>query len=359
MSASAPSASPSPTPATAPVPDPAAPSRGRTALVTAAWWIHGLLRLGLAFYLLVYGVTKVIMMQFGPPDMGDALIPYGQMSPMGVLWRMVALSPLFQVLSGLAEAGAGAALLWRRTVPLGALLGLADMVFVFVLNLGYDVPVKALSLGLAVLSLVVLAPWLPRLTRALLGHGAVGEGPWPRLLPWRRVDRAAGAVAAVVAIAVAVLSMVVAPLVMPRPAEDLSAPTGVWAVVEDSRPGAGNLADDDRIAAVAVGQWVYDGASRATVRLADGTVLAGSALRTAPDRVQLELRPLREPGQTAREWADLAPRELDLTVAEEADGRLRLTGSGEDLVLEQRPGDRLVYDRGFSWEVRPDDPFNR
>src|SRR5699024_11960040 len=83
---------------------------------------------------------------------GDALIAQGEMSPMGVLWRMVALSPLFQFLAGLAEFGAALALLWRRTAPLGAALAGGSMALVFVLNLGYDVPVKQISLALLIMS---------------------------------------------------------------------------------------------------------------------------------------------------------------------------------------------------------------
>src|SRR5690606_31427638 len=120
---------------------------------------------------------------------GDALITQGEMSPMGVLWRMVALSPLFQFLGGLAEVGAALALLWRRSVPLGAVIGAASMALVFVLTLGYDVPVKQISLALLIMSVVVLIPWLPRLTRAFLGNGAIGRGPLPTLVPWRPLAR--------------------------------------------------------------------------------------------------------------------------------------------------------------------------
>src|SRR5690625_5775357 len=123
----------------------------RLAAVTTGWWAHGLVRLLLASALVYYGVAKLVLGQFGVADTGDALITQGEMSPMGMLWRMVALSPLFQFLAGLTEFGAALALLWRRTVPLGGLLAFASMVFVFVLNLGYDVPVKQISLALALL----------------------------------------------------------------------------------------------------------------------------------------------------------------------------------------------------------------
>lgn len=337
---------------------PARPSRRRLVLVTGAWWVHGILRVLLALMLMAYGVSKVVLMQFGQADLGDALIPYGQMSPMGVLWRMVALSPLFQLLSGLAEVGAAAALLWRRTVVLGALLGFADMAFVFVLNVGYDVPVKQLSLLLAVLSLVVLAPWIPRLVRAFGSSGQVGRGPWPRLLPWRRADKIGGVVAAIVAIGAFAAGAVAAPLLMPQPEEITAAPTGVWTVQQDARPAAPQLAEDTRIQALAFGQWDYGGPSRASVRLADGEILDGSYTRSG-DAVRLELRPLRQPGQSQAEWKAAEPRVFELTVTENPDGTLHLVGSGEDLVVAPDVDSRIVYDRGFSWDVRPDDPYNR
>ena len=68
----------------------------RTAGVTLVWWAHGIVRLLLAVAMVYYGVAKLVFGQFGVTDMGDALITQGEMSPMGVLWRMVALSPLFQ-----------------------------------------------------------------------------------------------------------------------------------------------------------------------------------------------------------------------------------------------------------------------
>lgn len=92
-------------------------STGRTVAVTLGWWAHGILRLLLALVFLYYGAAKLVLGQFGVADIGDSLITFGEMSPMGLLWRMVSFSPLFQFLAGLAEFGAGVALLWRRSVP--------------------------------------------------------------------------------------------------------------------------------------------------------------------------------------------------------------------------------------------------
>lgn len=72
----------------------------------------------------------------------------------------------------------------------------------------------------------------------------------------------------------------------------------------------------------------------------------------------------REEGQPVREHLDAAPRELTLTIEEQAGGTLHVTGDGVDggdvdLVLAPDPSGSTLYERGFSWSIRPDDPFNR
>ena len=63
--------------------------------------------------------------------------------------------------------------LFREQPRLGAILSLISMSHVFVLNMTYDVGVKILSFQLALMSLVLLMPELPRLTKAL----ASGRAP--------------------------------------------------------------------------------------------------------------------------------------------------------------------------------------
>lgn len=50
---------------------------------------------------------------------------------------------------------------------------------------------------------------------------------------------------------------------------------------------------------------------------------------------------------------------LTLTVKEQADGTLSLRGEGQSLVLAADDSAMVLYERGFSWNGRPDDPFNR
>lgn len=331
----------------------------RLAAVTTGWWAHGLVRLLLASALVYYGVAKLVLGQFGVADTGDALITQGEMSPMGMLWRMVALSPLFQFLAGLTEFGAALALLWRRTVPLGGLLAFASMVFVFVLNLGYDVPVKQISLALALLSLIVLIPWMGRLTRAVLGRGQIPRGRVPVLIPWRPVSRITDIVGPLAALGlVAGLSWSVTSM-YPDTSRDDSAPAGVWTVASDTAAPAEQLAEDTRWQQVAFGDISYEGSGMMQLRLADGELLAGTYERTDDESVEATLRPLREEGQSIREHNELPPLEMMLTIVEQADGTLHVTGDDVDLVLTEDASGRVLYDREHGWGPRPDAPFNR
>ncbi|MGP9845191.1 hypothetical protein [Brachybacterium sp. 107] len=332
---------------------------GRLVAVTLGWWAHGGVRLLLAIALLYYGVAKIVLGQFGVADMGDALVTQGEMSPMGMLWRMVAFSPLFQVLGGVAEAGAALALLWRRSVPLGALIAAADMSLVLVLNIGYDVPVKLIATILLVMSILVLIPWMPRLARAFIDQGEIRRGPLPTLMPWpplARIMSILGPIAALVLVGLVgwgVSSM------YPERTTDESAPAGVWEVQEDAAEPAAQLSEDTRWSAIAFGEVAYDGRAAVQLRLADGELLTGSYERTGEDTVELSLRPLRAQGQTLAQYTEITPTTLALEVAEQDDGTLHVSGEGQELLLAPDTSGSVYYERGFSWGVRADDPFNR
>lgn len=72
------------------------------------WPAHTLLRYWVASSLLTYGWIKVFQAQMPQPDLVGLAMPMSEMSPMGVLWRMVGFSPLYQVAGGLAERCAAA-----------------------------------------------------------------------------------------------------------------------------------------------------------------------------------------------------------------------------------------------------------
>ena len=135
-------------------------------------WLRLLLRYTLAFTLLSYGFVKVVPLQFQPPRLSRLVEPYGEFSPMGVLWTFMGSSPAYVVFSGCAEVLGGVLLLFRRTTTLGALVSFGVLANVVALNFCYDVPVKLYSTNLLMMAVVLLAPDFGRLCDLLVRNRA-------------------------------------------------------------------------------------------------------------------------------------------------------------------------------------------
>ncbi|HEY7405580.1 MAG TPA: DoxX family protein [Candidatus Angelobacter sp.] len=132
--------------------------RRRANYVTFHKWFRLALRFALASEMFLYGLAKAIPLQMPFPFLTRLLEPYGNFSPMAVLWSSIGSSPSYQIFAGCAEMLGGVLLLTPRTTTLGALVCLADMVQVFMLNMTYDVPVKLFSFHLILFALFLLAP---------------------------------------------------------------------------------------------------------------------------------------------------------------------------------------------------------
>jgi uncharacterized membrane protein YphA (DoxX/SURF4 family) len=110
----------------------------------------------LGLFLLVYGFGKIFPSQFPPSDPSRMEDTFGSASPMGLLWTFMGASKSFTFFSGLMEITAGYLLLFRRTKTLGALISIAVMTNVVMLNFSYDVPVKLFSVHLVLISFLVI-----------------------------------------------------------------------------------------------------------------------------------------------------------------------------------------------------------
>jgi uncharacterized membrane protein YphA (DoxX/SURF4 family) len=128
-------------------------------------WFRLFIRFALASEMLLYGMDKAVPLQMPFPSLTRMVEPYGSFSPMGVLWSFVGASRPYEIFVGCAELLGGILLIFPRTTMLGALVCLADLIQVFMLNMTYDVPVKLFSFHLLLMSLFLLAPDLPRLCR--------------------------------------------------------------------------------------------------------------------------------------------------------------------------------------------------
>jgi hypothetical protein len=137
--------------------------RKRSNYLSLEPWLRLLVRYTLAFTLFDYGFGKIFPLQFRAPGFAKLLEPYGDFSPMGVLWSFMGASTAYIIFAGAAEVLPGLLLLFRRTTTLGALAAFAVLLNVMVLNFCYDVPVKLYSTNLVLMSLYLVAADLRRL----------------------------------------------------------------------------------------------------------------------------------------------------------------------------------------------------
>jgi hypothetical protein len=157
-------------------------------------WFRLAMRFMLASEMFLYGFAKVIPLQMPFPYLARLLEPYGNFSPMGVLWSSIGASQSYEIFAGAAETLGGILLLAPRTVTLGALICLADMTQVFMLNMTYDVPVKLFSFHLILFSLFLLAPEANRLLAFFFSDRAIGPSQQAPLFSSLRANRVAVAI---------------------------------------------------------------------------------------------------------------------------------------------------------------------
>ena len=131
-----------------------------------------LARYYVAYTMLVYGFAKVFVGQF--PALGYSSLEktFGDMSPMGVLWRFMETSRAYTFFGGLMEVIGGLLLLFRRTKTFGALFSMTVMVNIAVLNYTYDVPVKIFSTHIILLCFFILTYEWKKLYNFFILHKA-------------------------------------------------------------------------------------------------------------------------------------------------------------------------------------------
>jgi hypothetical protein len=114
----------------------------------------------LGYFMLTYGGMKIIKLQFRDPSMMDMLKPFGDVTPMELVWKFMGHSDAYTSFSGIGEITAALLLFYRPTQTLGALVTIGVMANVTMMNYAYRVPVKLFSTHLLLLAFVFL--WLDR-----------------------------------------------------------------------------------------------------------------------------------------------------------------------------------------------------
>lgn len=300
--------------------------RRRTDYTRLAVWFTVFLRLCLGGQMLLYGFAKLIPTQMPAPPLAALLQPFGQLSPMSVLWLQVGTSHPYEMALGAVEVAAGVLLFWPRTALLGALLSALSMGQVFLLNMSFDVPVKILSSHLLLISLVLLAPHLPRLVNVFVRNRGSEPVPQARLFKSERANRIATAVQVGLGVWIAIGFAAVGWQSWHEYGDGRTKPElyGIWAVTEfrvDGRPSPPLSTDEFR--------WeklVFDNQELVTIQRMDGS------LRDAPVQVDIPggritmTTPLPLPDGRSAPTPDPAPF-AEFTFDRPAPERLELTGT--------------------------------
>ncbi len=172
---------------------------------TLCKWFRLYLRFGLAAQMFYYGTAKIIPTQFPPPALVTLVRPVGDLSLTDLLWVFVGASTPYQMFTGWAEMLAGVLLIVPHTATLGALIALADLVQVFILNMTYDFGLKQISFHLIAIALFLLAPDFRRLVNVLVLGRAAEASSQPALFSTLRANRLA--LAAQIAFGVSLIAM--------------------------------------------------------------------------------------------------------------------------------------------------------
>jgi hypothetical protein len=151
--------------------------RKRASYARLADWLWAYVRLDLATAMISYGSYKVIPSQFPVLTLDRLAQPFGEASPMGLLWTFMGTSAPYQIFSGAGELLGGLLLFQRRTAVLGAIVATGVMAQVVMLNFAFDVPVKLYSAHLLAIALFLLLPHVCNLFgQFVLGRPAAALG---------------------------------------------------------------------------------------------------------------------------------------------------------------------------------------
>jgi uncharacterized membrane protein YphA (DoxX/SURF4 family) len=314
-------------------------------------WLTVYVRFGLATIMFGYGFAKVIPTQMQRPTLERLVEPWGEFSPMGVLWSFMGFSNVYQIFTGIGESLGSLLIVFRRTTTLGALLLFGVLANVALLNYTFDVPVKLFSTNLLLMAVFLAAPDAKRLIDVLVLNRPVAPRRVTPLFATRRATVIAACLAALL-VGYTIYNDVKFGLTYYRETIGPDAPKppvyGIWDVESLTKNGADQpplLSDSTRIRRV-----IFGGLSRATFRLMSDSV-ERYTMKVDSTKHELALTGRFDPKNT---------RTLSYTTVDA--NHLVLAGrlGTDSLVLRLRRLDEnrfLLMNRGFHWIQ--EQPFNR
>lgn len=134
--------------------------------------LETILRYHVGLTLIIYGLSKVFLLQFGVMDIDSLETKIGDHNGMGFIWTFMSYSKFYGITAGLIEVIGGALLLFRRTTSLGCFLLLIAMTNVVLMDIGFDVVVKMFAIHLLLMIVILMWEDMKRLFVFFLGNKA-------------------------------------------------------------------------------------------------------------------------------------------------------------------------------------------
>ena len=123
-----------------------------------------ILRYHVGLTLIIYGISKVFMLQFGEMDLDKLESTVGSNNGMRFLWTFMSYSKFYTMSTGWIEVIGGVLLLFRRTTFIGTFILFISMVNVVLIDIGYDVRVKMFAIHLLLMTILLMSNDLKRIT---------------------------------------------------------------------------------------------------------------------------------------------------------------------------------------------------
>lgn len=146
-------------------------------------FLHVYARYYLAFVLFLYGIDKLLEAQFPDPLPDWLSQPTGNLDPHTLLWLFMGSSKSYSIFGGCVEVLAGGLLLFRKSSSLGALISIAVLTNILVIDIAYDTLVKALLFHLILISAFILSPNIKRIFNFFVSNKTTGLTTMPSLFP--------------------------------------------------------------------------------------------------------------------------------------------------------------------------------
>jgi hypothetical protein len=205
-------------------------------------WVEGalrvMLRYSIALGLVSYAVAKILPQQFPPLGPFNYEARVGELTPMRLLWTFMQYSRPYSFFGGVMESVAIVLLCFRRTATLGALVTVAVMTNVALMNIAYDVQVKLYAVMIVVSAGVLVLYDARRLLAVFVTNQGVGPGSQPTLFEGRLPSPVRWAIKLLLIGSVTASSVAAFQSESPTRVASVTGVSGAWGITSFTRDAA-------------------------------------------------------------------------------------------------------------------------